>query len=111
MTSKSSSLANPVTIQKQLCMRRLWLVALLSVYAFLAGPVLAAIMVAAARSNLGYMDPSQIFVNGVPTARYYAVLQRGIRMVYGIMSPVFVGTLIWAFIIGPTVFAYLNDPK
>ncbi|MBQ9512688.1 MAG: hypothetical protein IJR58_05805 [Lachnospiraceae bacterium] len=111
MTSKSSSLANPVTIQKQLCMRRLWLVALLSVYSFLAGPVLCAIIIAAARASMGYMDPTEIFANGVPTVRYYAILQRGIRVVYGIMSPVFVGTLVWAFIIGLAVFAYLNDSK
>lgn len=111
MTSKSSSLANPVTIQKQLCMRRLWLVALLSVYSFLAGPVLCAIIIAAARANMGYMDPTEMFTNGVPTVKYYAILQRGIRVVYGIMSPVFVGTLVWAFIIGLAVFAYLNDSK
>lgn len=111
MTSKSSSLANPVTIQKQLCMRRLWLVALLSVYSFLAGPVLSALVIAADRANMGYRDPSELFANGVPTVRYYALLQRGIRVVYGLVSPVFVGTLIWAFIIGLAVFAYLNDPK
>ena len=110
MTSKSSSLANPLTIQKQLCTRRLWIIALLSVYSFLSGPILSIIVLAASKASLA-RNPVAKDGSALTQALYYSRLQTGVRTVHGIVSPMFVGTLFWAVLMGLAVFAYLSDSR